>query len=299
MEHLNACIVFISSRNKCIKHSLLSLWDNFNSNYNYPVYVHYFDDIYDDPKFREDVRQSCEQNVIFKQIAYHTPQFIHEKDLYYNRNNLWYVQNSFSINRKGYLHMCNFTSNMYGYPDTELSKYDFIMTHDDESGYNESIPFNPFEVLNDTDYHIGAYFVGQRLKNGAPHQGHLDTRVELWNFTRNFLIKNKVIPKSQRLKNLLLDKNSDWNFHFLEWCDTYVIKSDIFKSELWHKWITAVNESGGIYKYRWGDNEIISIFCHITQPEIYNFNLVSSGIHDQGKFRHFQNIAPGVKDLKK
>ena len=44
---MNACIVYISSRDRCIGHSIKSLWDNFNYKHDYPVYVHYFDDIYD------------------------------------------------------------------------------------------------------------------------------------------------------------------------------------------------------------------------------------------------------------
>tara|TARA_A100000172_G_scaffold16038_2_gene8583 strand:- start:12981 stop:13811 length:831 start_codon:yes stop_codon:yes gene_type:complete len=276
------------------------LWENYNNKYNYPVYVHYFDDIYDNDSFRSEVKEACSpQNVIFKSVPYETPPFLKEEELYHNRKNLWYVQNNFSVQRKGYLHMCNFTSNMYGYENTELSQYDYIMTHDDESGYEEEMSYDPFRVLSETEYFMGAYFVGQRLKNGTPHQGHLDTRVGLWEFTKNFLINNRVIPKSQPLKKLLLDKNADWNFHYLNWCDTYVIKTEMFKTELWQKWITAVNNDGGVYKYRWGDNEIISIFAHMVQPVIYDYNLVVNGIHNQGKFRKLQDMAPGVKDLSR
>ena len=112
MSKLNACIVIISSRKKCIKDCLLSLWEKYNHEHDYPVYVHYFDDIYDDQDFRNDITNSCEQNVIFKSVPYNTPSFLKEEELYYNRKDLWYVKNSFSINRKGYLHMCHFTSNM-------------------------------------------------------------------------------------------------------------------------------------------------------------------------------------------
>jgi hypothetical protein len=299
MNKLNACIVIISSRKRCIEHCLKSLWDNYNHLYDYPVYVHYFDDIYDDEVFRNKIKYSCKQRVLFKQVQYKTPAFLDEKDLYYNRRDLWYVKNSFSIKRKGYLHMCHFTSNMYGYDDTEIHDYDYVMTHDDESGYDEHMRYDPFAKLKEEGVSIGAFFVGQRLKNGRPHQGHLDTRVGLWNFTRDFLISNKIVPKSQSLKKLLLDSNSEYNFHFLEWCDTYVIDTKIFKTELWNKWITAVNESGGIYKHRWGDNNIISIFAHIYQEQIYNFDLVHNGPHNQGKFRALQDYAPSVKDVER
>ena len=39
----------------------------------------------------------------------------------------------------------------------------------------------------------------------------------------------------------------------------------MFKTDIWKLWIKEVNESGGIYKYRWGDNEIISLFAHFIQ----------------------------------
>lgn len=289
--------MFISSRKRCIKHSLLSLWENYNCNHNYPVYVHYFDDIYDDKSFQEDVRSTCSQKVIFKSVPYKTPSFIEEGDLYYNRRDLWYVNASFPKSRKGYLHMCNFTSNMYGYENTEIHNYDYILTHDDESGYDQKLEINPVSQLESIDCFMGAFFVGQRLKNGAPHQGHLDTRVGLWDFTKKFIIENHVTPKSSKLASLLTDQKSDYNFHMLDWCDTYVIKTEMFKLDLWKKWISAVNHSGGIYKYRWGDNEIISLFCHMVQEEIYNFDLVNTGIHNQGKFRSLQDIAPSVKDL--
>jgi len=298
-DNLKACIVIISSRYKCLPHCLKSLWENFNKDYDYPVYVHYFDNIYDSEYYRKKVDEICPQRVFFKPIPYNTPSFLEEKELYYNKKHLWYARTSFSIKRKGYLHMCNFTSNMYGYENTELEKYDFVMTHDDESGYDTSLDYNPFKTLSETEYNIGAFFVGQRLKNGAPHQGHLDTRVSLWQFTKDFLQKENITPKSKALNNLLKDPNAEYNFHFLDWCDTYVIKNEVFETALWKKWIEAVNKNGGIYKHRWGDNEIISLFAHMIQDKIYDFATVKEGIHNQGKFRGLQDYAPGVKDVNK
>ena len=202
---MKACIVYISSRGRCISQSIKSLWDNFNHKYDYPVYVHYFDDVYDNEKFQNSIREVTSKNVHFISVPYSTPSFLEEDEMYYNRRNIWYVANSFPIQRKGYLHMCNFTSNMYGYEKTELHEYDYIMTHDDESGYTAQVPYNPFEVLANQPEHMGAYTVGKRLKHGMPHQGHLDTRVGLWQFTKSFLIDNKIEPKSKDLKNLLTD----------------------------------------------------------------------------------------------
>jgi len=296
---MKGCINIISSRKLCIEHCLRSLWEGYNHKHEYPTYVYYFDDIYDDLSFQKQIKESISQNIHFVSVPYRTPDFIDESDMFYNRQDISYVRNSFSINRKGYLHMCNFTSNMYGYENTELEKYDFIMTHDDESGYDKLMPYDPFDVLEQEGYQIGAFFVGQRLKNGQPHQGHLDTRVGLWDFTKRFLIDNDIDPKSKSLADLLVDSQAHNNFHFLEWCDTYVIKNTAFQTDLWKKWISAVNKSGGIYKYRWGDNEIISLFAHMLQDKIYNFGAVRDGIHNQGKFRYLQDYAPGVRDLSR
>ena len=174
----------------CIKHCLESLWNNYNCNHNYPVYVYYFDDIYDSLDLQKDIIGDTRQNVVFKTVPYKTPDFIPENELYYNRKDIQYVNTSFSINRKGYLHMCNFTSNIYGYQNTELEKYDFIMTHDDESGYTKMMDYDPFDIIEESGAWFGAYSFGQRLNNGKPHQGHLDTRVGLYKFTKLFMDDN-------------------------------------------------------------------------------------------------------------
>ena len=80
MKKLNACIVYISSRDRCISKSLESLWNNYNNKYDYPVYVHYFDDIYDSKEFQDSILNSCPQNVIFKSVPYKTPEFLEEKE---------------------------------------------------------------------------------------------------------------------------------------------------------------------------------------------------------------------------
>ena len=45
--------------------------------------------------------------------------------------------------------MCHFTSNMYGYEDTNLHEYDYVMTIDDESMFVEKMPYDPFQVMKE------------------------------------------------------------------------------------------------------------------------------------------------------
>ena len=299
MIKLKGSIHIISSRVKCIKHCLESLWNNYNSNHNYPVYIYYFDDIYGSLDLQKDIIGDTGQNVVFVTVPYKTPDFIPESELYYNRKDIQYVNTSFSINRKGYLHMCNFTSNIYGYQNTELDNYDFIMTHDDESGYTKMMDYDPFDIIAESGSLFGAYSFGQRLNNGKPHQGHLDTRIGLYKFTKNFMDNHKIIPKSESLIKIMKCPNPEERFHYLDWADTYVVNTEIFKSESWLLWINAVNKSGGIYKYRWGDNEIYSLYAHIFIGTIYNLKTVDDGYHNQGMFRGLCDLAPNVKNIYK
>lgn len=296
MKKLNACIVIISSRQKCIKDCLLSLWEKYNHKYDYPVYVHYFDDIYDDQNFRDDIDSSCEQKVIFQSVPYKTPSFIDESEMFYNRKDLWYVNKSFPISRKGYLHMCNFTSNMYRYENTMIHNHDYVMTLDDESMFVKEMPYDPFQVMSERKESIGALKVtNQKLKK--PHQGNFDTRVNLWKFIRGYIKHYDFIPKSKFIRDLLDDPDSETNFHFYTLFDSYVIKNSVFETREWKQWIGAVNKFGGIYKYRWGDNDIYALFYLLHMgDQVYDLKTVDDGYHSQGALRHRQDYAPGVKD---
>ena len=296
MKKYNAAINIISSRTKCLPHCLESLWIYFNQYYNYDVFVYYFDDIYDDIALRKNITSLTNQNVKFISVPYETPTFLDEKELFYNRNEVQYVKTSFPVSRKGYLHMCNFTSNMWGYENTTSKNYDFLITHDDESGYLKKLDFNPIDLLLSEDSLFGAYSFSKRLKNGSPHQGHFDTRIGLYEFCKYYISKYNITPKSKNFRLILNSDNPSYNFHFLEWADTYVIDTRFFKNKNWENWINEINTSGGIYKYRWGDNEIYSLFCHIYLDNPVNFNIVNDEFHDQGLFRDLCDIAPGVKD---
>lgn len=130
-----------------------------------------------------------------------------------------------------------------------------------------------------------------------PHQGNFDTRVNLWKFIQSYIKHYDITPKSKFMQNLLTDPESDQSFHSYPVADSYVIKLKMFQSEEWKQWITAVNRYGGIYKYRWGDNDINSLFYLIHRGDhIYDLKTVDEGYHEQGALRHLQDYAPGVKD---
>ena len=120
----------------------------------------------------------------------------------------------------------------------------------------------------------------------------------MWDTVKKFIKDNDIVPASKFIKDLLEDPEADKNFHYYPCADSYVIKLDMFKMKEWDMWIEAVNSSGGIYKYRWGDNDIVSLFHLIFfEHDIYDFKTVDEGYHNQGGFRNIQSIAPNIKDL--
>ena len=261
--------------------------------------MHYFDHIYDDEKTRNEIRSDCPQNIIFKSIPYETPSFLKEKELFYNRKDIWYVRQSFPIARKGYLHMCHFMSNYYGYPNTEFEQYDYIMTLDDESMFMKEMPYNPFETMASRPENFGALKIYDQTKR-PPHQGNFDTRINLWKFIQAYLKQYNLKPKSQFLIDLLKDPENDKNFHRYPIANSYIIKLKMFETDEWKQWINAVNKIGGIYKYRWGDNDVNSLFYLIHYDhDIYDFKAVEEEYLSLNALRHLQDYAPGVKDNSK
>lgn len=295
MKH-NGCINILSSRKRCLPLCLKSLWDNWNYRYDYPVYVHYFDDIYDSAEYRRLIKEEISQNIHFKQVPYQTPSHIKEEELFYNRRNLWYVAARFPIQRKGYLHMCHFYNNLYGYPNTEFEKYDYMLSIDDESLFLKEVPYDFFEVLAEQDKMAGAIKV-TRAKDKPPKQGNFDCRVGLWDFLKYYMSKYDVTPKSQFILDLLSDPEADKSFHNFTYADSYVFKVELFRTPEWQQWNAELNASGGVYKYRWGDHILNSLFFLIHYGyTVHDFKTVDEGYHDQGGLRHIQEYAPSVKD---
>lgn len=300
MKKYNACINILSSRDRCLPLCVRSLWDNWNYRYDYPVYVHYFDDIYDDPKLRKDILAYTKSDVRFISIPYETPKWIPEDQLFYNRQDLWYVNTGrFGKHRKGYLHMTNFYNNTYGYPNTELHNYDYYLQVDDESHFLKEVPYNFFEVLDGRPELAGAIKV-THAKDKRPHQGNFDCRVGMWDHIKNYIEKYNITPGSKFIRDLLEDPDAETNFHEKSTADSYIFKTELFRTPEWQQWNKALNESGGCYTGRWGDDELNYLFflIHHDYP-VYDFKTVDEGYHSQGGLKSIckQYYAPSIKEF--
>ena len=101
----------------------------------------------------------------------------------------------------------------------------------------------------------------------------------MWKFLKNYIEINKINPKSEFLKKLMLDENyenSEKKFHKIPVpMDLQIFKTSILKSSEWKNFIGEIHKKGYIYKYRWGDAEIYSMFIHLFYGDIYNLNITS------------------------
>ena len=296
MKH-NAAIYLLSSRVLILEKCLLNLYKNWNYKYDYPVYVHYFDDIYSE-KFIDKIRSTISKKIFFHQVDYKIPDHISEKDLFYNRTEIPYVKKYFSKNRLGFLHGQRFWLNLTSYGKVgclvkELDKYDYLMRIDDDSYFKGKIDFDLFDVLKEnpiaTAYMYNRY--DERIR---------DTRLFLWDFYKSYLTKFNYIPKNLTLRKAV-EENNELMMHKLYWtagnCNLYNILE--FKKKPWEEYQKELNEFGGHYKYRWGDLETIGLFCYTHfEKEPYNLNLKENKLYDDKFPSYLSSTAPGVGKSK-
>ena len=296
MKH-NAAIYLLSSRVLLLEKCLLNLYKNWNYKYNYPIYVHYFDDIYNE-EFINKINKKISKNIFFCQIDYKVPDHIDEKDLFYNKVEIPYVRKSFSKKRLGYLHGERFWLNLTSYGEVgclvkELEKYDYLMRIDDDSYFKGKIDFDLFDILK--DYPIASAYMYNRYTDRVR-----DTRLGLWDFYKSYLKKFNYVPKNLNLRKAVTE-NNEIMMHNLYWtagnCNLYNILE--FKKKPWEEYQKELNRFGGHYKNRWGDLETIGLFCYTHfDKEPYNFNLKEKGLYDDKFPDILSSSAPGVGKSK-
>ena len=103
---------------------------------NIPFYAFSFADSYNENTriFLEKNIDNLKINFIEKKI----PDFIEEKDLFYNKTHLEYVRKLFPKERLNFLHMNDFVSDPSAIP--EINKYDLTVQFDDDSWFKSKYP---------------------------------------------------------------------------------------------------------------------------------------------------------------
>lgn len=157
----------------------------------------------------------------------------------------------------GYRHMCQFFfSEIRNY----IEEYDWYMRLDDDSFINSEINYNIFEFLENSNKVYG--YVAE-IPEWPPVVVNVDS----------FFLR---IIDEYKLSPYFLDKlleNNKFNLrHFYN--NIEMIKLSYFKKNETIKLLTKlVNESGNIYRWRWGDNLLRTFTLSITTDikQIYKF----------------------------
>jgi hypothetical protein len=257
-KKLNGCFYILASRQSILK-SIDSFFNNYKYSREYPLFVFYFDDPYKDD-FKNNLTKKY-TNISFCELEYKVPTHVKESKLFYNQKYIPYAQNSFSKKRMGFLHMCNFFFNIIDNPI--INGFDFALRWDDDGLFNKKIKDDYFSVLKKSEL---SALTGKLNIQSQVH--HFETRVFLFDTYIAYLKKYNIIPKCDLLKNVLknIENNEtrfigEYLFHQIQhMTDFNIYNLNIFKNKNWENWSNHINQSGGIYKYRWGENELITLF---------------------------------------
>lgn len=302
-KKINGMIFTLSSRTKCLKLSLESLYKYYNNKWNYPLFIYYFDNIYDE-NYKKDIHDNISNNIYFHQIDYGIPDFINDNDLFMNKKNK-YAKN-FNKNRIGYLHMIHFLVNSYYYPGTHMHLYDYCFHFDDESLWTKDIEIDFFEELNNHNRLVGSFNTYYYPSLGANQNVH-DTTEGLFEFCLNYIKKYNITKKNTKAYKAFESKENFYKDYFLI-TDSQIYNNNFFKLPEWKQWITEINRSGMIYKARWGDHELNGLFwaIHFDTDYLSLCNINRNGIGEasilginNSELRSIQNFAPGVKYIYK
>ena len=147
----NNAIVMLVARINIIEKTLKFFFENWNDKYQYPIFIHTFGNLIS-PSLKKKINNKISKNIYFIKINPQIPNNINKHELYYNRTYLKYVKETFSKKRLGFLHMCNFLTNINSYGKTgcisyKLKKYDNLMFLDDDIYFKKKIKFDLFDYL--------------------------------------------------------------------------------------------------------------------------------------------------------
>jgi hypothetical protein len=170
----------------------------------------------------------------------------------------------------GYRHMIMFHSTWihrylfnpaHGYSDVE-----FILRLDDDSSFSSPIGYDIFKMMEKNNLSYG--FV-------TSVQDDPDCVRGLWNFTWDFLRNASNSLSKYRISEANLDYFRDhWPEGSVIYNNFELSSAKIWKTPLWNDFMSAVNENGGVYRDRWGDAPLHTIYLLLAIPlsEVHAFS---------------------------
>ena len=268
---LNSAVIVLVARVKLFKTTIDLFYKNWNNKYNYPIYVHTFGNIFTNAE--KEYYKKKYKNIFFEQINPKVPIHIKKRSLFYYRFYNDYAYKSFSPSRIGFLHMCNFASNItsfgkLGCISKKLKRYDYIMRIDDDSWFKKKINFDFFQKLKSYPMATGRLTI-------TPGNYISLTREKLFDFFKDYVKKNNLKIKNKKL-TYILSQGDHTKLNLLPYSlghlDLYNIK--VLRKKKFFEFIKRVNRIGGVYKFRWADYDLINLFLYVHfEKPIYNFAL--------------------------
>ena len=231
--------------------------------------------------YNERIRRSLEKNIPNLEVQFvkkKVPEFIKEKDLFYNKTNLEYVRKTFPKSRKNYLHMCEFLSDISATP--HINKYDIVVRFDDDSWFKKKFDFDfDFFKSDKTKLLATAY---TQIDDSSKRK---ETKIGFFEAAHEYCKIKNLKPKYWLL-NKSFEKKEIKFFHQIPWpCGNFnIYDMSIYQNKEWKDWIDFIKSKGGIYTNRWADLEIIGTFLYIYfEDPILNLDLYPDIYFD----RHF------------
>lgn len=274
----------------CLKLALELLYKNFNNKYKYPILVTTFGKQYS-KRFIKKIHRETNPAIKFLELARpEVPDHIKEEELFYNRKEIEYVRKSFPKSRIGFLHTNQLVTGLVmEFP--EIKNYDYVLKMDDDHFFVNEIGFDFFKFIDDNNYKFGAFAIER-----SDSLRQKDCQIGLRELAKEYIKENNIQPQGKSL-----DKEGNWDS--LVSRDPTIWAMSVFRNENWKNWWNRVNQSGGIYKYRWGDLEIHALYMRMYYPDSvwYNFDFYNKGIikHGGHGMVHWSKTLKNLQFLKR
>lgn len=291
------CIFMISSRKLILETCIKLLYKNFNNKYNYPVLIFYMDDIYDDLSFQEKIKKYG--NIEFINITYKVPEHIKEEELFYNRQDIPYVKRCFPKSRIGYLHAINWKINFF--KESIFENFENFIMMDDDSFLIDKIDIDFFKEMENEKFIFGTSHTDDSVNKNINN-----VRLNLHDFIKKFLEKYNYDIKNNLIKEMILNDNTEYLYGnkfrktIIKWCsgNFNLISRKFIQDEKWINWVNEIYNFGGSYKYRWGDVEMMSLYCYLfLDNPIFDFKLIEKGLYETGNTDWLRvGTAPSTKN---
>jgi hypothetical protein len=247
MKNKNA-IVYLLNDNQKDKNNFRNSIGLLTKNYlnNFPCDIICFHEQGFDKNEINLIKEHVKFNIQFEEINFNLPNYsqeiLNQIPEYFPHPDFPDCQ-GFSI---GYRHMCRFFAGEI-FNQKILQKYDYVWRLDTDSFILDEIYYDIFSKMNENDANYGYI----NIQND--HDGVIKN---LWETSYEYF--KKIGDFKQFFET---DKNK--HFRKVYYTNFEIFKMSWFKSEEYQSFYKFIDESAGIYKYRWGDHVLryIALNC--------------------------------------